>query len=155
MLSATLQWPGPLKAAAGEHDISVEIRIELSGTSVRCSPTVENRSGIVINEFRLMRVGGLNGYGGSADTRLVVPVAGSSAGRDLFHDFRTANGNSQELGTPAAENLFLYPGDLPMPWADLSNVSLRRGVTLLGLDDTPRFGACNSRSIPGSGICGM
>ncbi len=149
--SLLLIWAGPLKGAGADHNISVDVQIEVAGATVRWTYAIANRSDVRIDECRLVRIGGIDGYGDRATTRLVVPVAGSSAGRDLFHDFRSASGHSQELGTPAAENLFMYPGDLPMPWADLASDDKHRGLLFSAVDDLPRFRCLQVAVHPGVG----
>ncbi len=149
--SVVLTWLGPLKGPETYHNISIEVQIEVNGGSVSWSYVISNRSEVPIDECRLVRIGGIEGYGDRATTRLVVPVAGSSAGRDLFHDFRSAGGHSQELGIPVAENLFMYPGDLPMPWADLASDDKRRGLLFSALDDLPRFRCLQVSVHPGVG----
>jgi hypothetical protein len=149
--SIVLTWAGPLKGPHARHNIAVEVQIDVGQGTVSWRYLVANRSDVRIDECRLVRIGGIEGYGDRGTTRLVVPVAGTSAGRDLFHDFRSASGHSQELGTPVAENLFMYPGDLPMPWADLASDDRRRGLCFSALDELPRLRCLQVTVHPGVG----
>jgi hypothetical protein len=135
---ATLRWPGPLVAPHGTYDIDVELSVEVNGARLAFRYTLANASDRTVAEVHGPVFGGVVRLGERAATRLMVPLSGSSAGEDLFQSFRGFGGGMEELGSPVPEYLFKYPGELPMPWIDIYDEALGRGMSLAALDEGAR-----------------
>ncbi len=131
-----ISWNGPLLATSGEVDVEVQQRLEISDDGIESRLLVRNNSSFPLAEVWQPIVGGFNGIGPRKATRTMIPIAGWSADDNLLQNFR---GNGWELGTPAPEYLFKYPGELPMAWAAFYNEELGGGLYIGCHDPTARF----------------
>lgn len=128
---AILTWSGPLTGApargdlpCGRFDLDVTATIRLQEDTVTFQLQVTNRTRFKLAEVWFPILGGITGVGPREQTRALIPLAGTTANPDLFQNFH----GMVELGTPAPECSYSYPGRMPMPWLDFYNPVAGRGV---------------------------
>ncbi|MFH1008576.1 MAG: DUF6259 domain-containing protein [Candidatus Latescibacterota bacterium] len=141
----TLYWKGPLENPQGAFDLDVAMHIELAGQAISFRLDVHNRTPFQVAEVWYPLLGGITGIGERKDTEAMIPFMGESCYPDLFQNFR----GMVELGTPVPEYFFPYSTSMPMPWVDLYNRRLERGVYFSCHDTVPRFGALRFQMQPG------
>jgi len=145
----TLRWDGPLTNARGDYDVSVTMTIVLSAPAVTFRLEVENRTDLELAEAWYPILGGLLGLGDERVRRDTCLMVANDLGdeRNVFRRFGATN----ELGTPLPEWLFTYPTPLSMPWCDLFNRRLGRGLYFASHDTLARFKGVRLALYPGSG----
>jgi hypothetical protein len=92
-------------------------------------------------------LGGITGIGDRQDTEETVNLGGWSSNTRLFHHFPSLGGGA--LGIPYAEVYWHYPQGISMPWFDLSNRKLNRGVYIGIHDPVSRFKVLRFELHPG------
>ena len=127
--SLELRWDGPLRNNCGDFDIGVVSRIELEEQAVRFSITVENNSDHTVTEVWHGFLGGITGLGDRADTRSMIPYRAGSFPFNVFEKF-PAPSVGATIGMRFPEFCRAYPSILSMPWMDIFNERLGRGVYL-------------------------
>jgi hypothetical protein len=149
---AVLRWDGPLSNPKGSYDIDVSMEIELADSAIVFHITVHNRSPLAVAEVWHPVFGGLRGILRREETKVMIPLSGypGSPGlyEDLFRRFRGAGVDG--LGTTGPEHLFGYPGKLPMPWYDIYNPKVGRGVYCGCHDTAARFKVLRFELLPGT-----
>ena len=123
--SLVLRWDGPLTSGAGAFDLTVTMTIRQSADGLTFDTTVENRSDYELAEVWHPILGGINGVGDRRQTRAMIPASGPQymADETIFQNF-----TGFYYGNPIPEKSYPYPGQLAMPWCDLYNPELGRGV---------------------------
>jgi hypothetical protein len=142
-----LYWQAPLTNAKGSYDIRVHMSIALTETAAEVRLFLDNRSGRSIDEVWYPVLGGITGVGKREDTRETVNLAGWSSNTRLFHHFPSLGGGA--LGIPWAETYWSYPQGISMPWLDLSNSRMGRGVYIGVHDQVSRFKTLRFELHPG------
>jgi hypothetical protein len=132
---ATLRWDAPLKNAHGEFDVDVVMQIAFVNEAVEFRLSVDNRSDFNLAEAWGPILGGLTGYGGRENSKLMLPHKGWSTAEDLFTTFPL----TYQYGAPYPECKFQYPYMMPMPWFDIYNPRCNRGVYVGCHDLVPRI----------------
>ena len=146
----TLRWEGPLINHQGEFDVSVVLRIEFIGEGVSFSIKVHNRTELELAEVWYPMIGGLMGLGERADTEMLAPTAGWSTDYRPFVRFPESMAPGGGVpGSRFPEFLLTYPNGMSMPWVDLYNRKLNRGVYFASHDTVPRFRTLRFEMHPG------
>ena len=128
---ATLRWNGPLSNPQGKWAIDVAMHVTLADGQATFCLEVENGTEYELAEVWTPMLGGLQGIGERADTKVMIPSRGWSIYDDLFVHFPTV----VHFGGFHYPSFSLkYPWEVPMPWFDLYNSKLNRGV-YVGLHD--------------------
>lgn len=140
-----LHWDGPLANPQGAFDLDVTMRIEFAEEAIQFRLEVHNRTSFQVAEVWYPLLGGLTGIGERQETQVMIPRAGWSWELNLLQNFK----GLVELGTPVPEYFFPYPGNMPMPWMDIFNPGLNRGVYLACCDPIPRFKVLRLEMQPG------
>jgi hypothetical protein len=141
-----LYWQAPLTNDKGSYDISVRMTITLSDAA-EFRLFLDNRSGRSVDETWYPVLGGITGFGSRQDTQETINTAGWSTGTHLFQHFPSLGGGA--LGIPWAETYWSYPQAMSMPWFDLSNSRLGRGVYVGVHDPVSRFKTLRFELHPG------
>ena len=143
--SLVLYWNGPLTNAKARYDIAVTMTISFVADAVEVRLALENHSDRSIDELWYPILGGVTGVGKREETQETINFAGGSTNTRLFHHFE---GNT--LGIPFAEAYWSYPSHgLNMPWFDLFNVRLNRGVYIGIHDPVSRYKTLRFELHPG------
>ena len=95
--------------------------------------SLTNRTPNDVAEVWYPVLGGITGVGNRKDTEETIPNAGWSTGTRSFQRFPSLGGGA--YGIPWAEAYWSYPLRMTMPWFDLSNRTINRGV-YIGVHDT-------------------
>jgi len=148
--SLDLTWQGPLKNLQGNFDVSVSMKIRLTGLSIEFSISVTNRTHHQIAEVWYPILGGFTGIGGRQDSHEMIPYAGKSAETDLFHRFE-GRSPGEGLGITYVENFWAYPNPMPMPWISLYNNKLNRAMYFACYDTICRYKVVRVEMHPGIG----
>jgi len=144
-----LRWRGPLSAEHGPLDLDVTVHVELADRTVRSRIVVENRTEFKLAEVWHGGLGGIMGLGDRKRTRVLLPDWGAEAGANLFQDFPESLTVSS-LGAMRFPEFYLsYPHRLAMPWADMYNPELGRGVYYACHDVVPRRNTIRFEMHPG------
>ncbi len=148
--SLDLTWQGPLKSSKGDFDVSVSMKIRLTGPSLEFSLSVENRTQHQVAEVWYPILGGFTGIGGRQDSHEMIPWVGESSRTDLFRQFegRSPGGG---LGIPYVETFWAYPNPMPMPWISLYNSTLNRAMYFACHDTICRYKVVRFELHPGIG----
>ena len=142
-----LHWGSPLTNTQGNFDLDVVMSIEL-GDSIQFKLDVHNHTSYQVAEVWYPILGGITGLGNRLDTQVMIGQAGASSNVDMFQKFRGQG--IEELGVPGPEYRFKYPGGMPMPWMDIYNPKLKRGLYLACHDLVARFKALRFILLPGN-----
>ena len=145
----TIRWDGPLSNAQGQFDIAVSVVIELIEDAVAFHVSVVNRTALKIAEVWHGGLGGVTGLGLREDTRVLLPCNGAAAHEDLFQNFPESMGIGGGGGMRFPEFYVEYPKRLSMPWTDIYNPALGRGVYYGCHDETPRASVLRFEMHPG------
>jgi hypothetical protein len=148
--SMTLCWNGPLTNPRGKFDLDVIMRIELVGHTLEFRVDVQNRTPYRVAEVWYPLLGGTLGLGRIEErkgTQVLVPSGFSQWNANLFVHF----GTSIDLGTPVPERFFSYPAGMSMPWADIYNPNINRGLYFAAHDTIPRTKTLRFEMHPGIG----
>jgi hypothetical protein len=148
--SLDLTWQGPLKNLQGNFDVSVSMKIRLTGPSIEFSISVTNRTHHQIAEVWYPILGGFTGIGDRQDSHEMIPYAGKSAETDLFHRFE-GRSPGEGLGITYVENFWAYPNPMPMPWISLYNNKLNRAMYFACYDTICRYKVVRVEMHPGIG----
>ena len=148
--SLDLTWQGPLKNLQGNFDVSVSMKIRLTGLSIEFSISVTNRTHHQIAEVWYPILGGFTGIGDRQDSHEMIPYAGKSAETDLFHRFE-GRSPGEGLGITYVENFWAYPNPMPMPWISLYNNKLNRAMYFACYDTICRYKVVRVEMHPGIG----
>jgi hypothetical protein len=131
--SLKLLWKGPLKNGGGEYDIDVAMTVAFVRQAIEVRLSLTNRTRSDVAEIWYPVLGGIMGIGDRHDTEETINNAGWSTGTRLFQRFPSLGGGA--YGIAGAEAYWSYPLRMTMPWFDLSNRKLNRGV-YIGVHDT-------------------
>ena len=145
-----LRWDGPLRNAQGAFDVGVTMRVDLTGQAVTFDLEVHNRTELDLAEVWYPMLGGMMALGEPAETNLFLPTAGWAAVHQPF--VRFPESMAPGAGVPGSrfpEFAAGYPGGLSMPWVDLYDPNLGRGVYLASHDVVPRFRVVRLEMHPG------
>jgi hypothetical protein len=148
--SLDLTWQGPLKNPKGDFDVSVSMKIQLTGPSIEFSLSVRNRTQHQIAEVWYPILGGFTGIGDRQDSHEMIPYAGESSQTDLFHQFRGRSPGGGP-GLLCVEEFWAYPNPMPMPWISLYNRKLNRAMYFACHDTICRYKAVRFELHPGIG----
>ncbi len=143
----TLSWQAPLTNAKGKYDIDARMTITLSDAAAEVKLVLHNRSDRSIDEVWYPVLGGITGVGDRENTQETINLAGWTTGTHLFRHFPSLAGGA--LGIPFAETYWSYPQGISMPWFDLSNARLGRGVYVGVHDPVSRYKALRFELHPG------
>jgi hypothetical protein len=146
---AVLRWDGPLTNHKGSFDLAVTQRIELVDEAVQFRIAVTNNSQYRLAEVWHGFVGGLMGLGERADTQTMIPSSGERHPMRPFHQFGDPMGAGGGGGMRNAEAYCQYPGVLPMPWVDVYNERIGRGLYFACLEKKPRCHTLHFEMQPG------
>ncbi|HEV8634931.1 MAG TPA: DUF6259 domain-containing protein [Chloroflexota bacterium] len=144
-----LRWDGPLTNARGGWDLDVETRIAFVGEAVELRTTVRNRTRHKLAEVWHAGLGGLMGVGDRAATRTTLAKTRGPDTDWLFKQFPESMGVGAGGGLRFAEYYVRYPVEIGMPWLDMSNQALGRGVYYGCHDTTPRLATLRVEMHPG------
>ena len=145
-----LRWAGPLTSVFGEpHDVSVTMNIRLVEKDVRFDLHVENNTSHEIGELFYPILGGSLGLGQHPNqrkqTELLLPSGAGVETSRVFHTFS----NHSWLGVFGPEQYYAYPDKLSMPWIDLHQPELERGLYFAAHDPVSRFKVIHLEQCPG------
>jgi len=143
----TLSWQTPLTNSQGKYDIDVRMTIALSEAAAEVKLSLRNRSDHSIDEVWYPVLGGITGVGSREDTDETINLGGWTSNTHLFRHFPSMGGGA--LGIPFAETYWSYPQGISMPWFDLSNAKLGRGVYVGVHDPVSRYKALRFELHPG------
>jgi hypothetical protein len=143
--SLVLTWKGPLTNPKGTYDVDVTMRVVLDGPSAEIRLSLANRSDYGIDEIWYPILGGITGVGSREDTQETINYSGWTTKTHLFQHFPS---RGEALGIPFAEAYWSYPG-MVMPWLDLSNQRLGRGVYIGVHDPVSRYKTLRFELHPG------
>ena len=146
-----LRWNGPLRSVFGTpYDVSAEMAIRLAGEEVRFEFKIENRTGHEIGEVFAPIVGGTLGLGDRPEDRkqtlLVLPSGTGVQSSAIFQTFV----NHSWLGVIGPEQFYAYPDTLVMPWMELTQPRLKRGVYFGAHDSVARYKVLHLEMLPGT-----
>ncbi len=145
----TVRWDGPLCNAQGGYDLAVAVDIELLDRTVQFRITVVNHTPHDVAEVWHAGLGGIMGLGERKNTKILIPLHGTSAHDDLFRNFPESMGIGGGGGMRFPEFYAEYPGSMSMPWTDIYNPSLGRGLYYACHDVVPRMSALHFEMHPG------
>lgn len=145
----TIRWNGPLSNAKGQFDIAVSIVIELIEDTVQFQISAVNRTEHTLAEVWHAGLGGITGLGAREDTKILLPCHGSAVHEDLFQNFPESMGIGGGGGMRFPELYVECPRRLSMPWTDIYNPALGRGVYYACHDETPRVSILRFEMHPG------
>ena len=131
--SLKLVWKGPLKNDKGAYDLDVAMSLTFVKQALEIELSLNNRTGSDVAEIWYPILGGITGIGNRKDTEETINNAGWSTDTRLFQRFPSLGGGG--YGIPWAEAYWSYPWKMTMPWFDLFNRKLNRGV-YVGMHDT-------------------
>ena len=140
-----LQWSGPLTNQHGSYALSVSLRIELVQESIEFRLSVRNDTQHRLAEAWYPILGGFEGLGERSETKELTPFMGGTTETDLFREFPSM----LQLGIPVPECFWSYPFPMPMPWIDIYNRRLHRGMYFGCHDTTCRFKTVRYELHPG------
>ncbi|NQT92851.1 MAG: hypothetical protein HQ559_08825 [Lentisphaerae bacterium] len=144
-----VKWAGPMKTEQGSYPVAVTLRIELVDESVQFRLDVVNDSELEIAEAWYPMLGGITGVGNRMDTRTLIQGGGRTQDPDIFQTFREAMGIGGGGGNRYPEYYLSYPGTMSVPWIDIYNEKLGRGIYIGCHDTTTAFGALRLEQRPG------
>ncbi|MCC6696977.1 MAG: hypothetical protein IT365_15215 [Candidatus Hydrogenedentes bacterium] len=147
----TLTWEGPLRSVFGEeYDATVTMRIDLAADDVVFNLSIDNRSALEVGEVYYPILGGLRGLGETQqdlkDTYLALPYGAGLKTSRPFYVFD----NMVPFGSLYPEQYHRYPDALSMPWLDLYNARLQRGVYIGAHDPIARNKTFQLLHVPGT-----
>ena len=145
----TARWDGPLCNSQGSFNLAVAVNIELIEEAIQFRITVDNHTAHDLAEIWHAGLGGSMGLGDRKNTKILIPHHGMSAHDDLFQNFPESMGIGGGGGMRFPEFYAEYPGSLSMPWTDMYNPLLRRGVYYACHDVVPRMSALHFEMHPG------
>jgi hypothetical protein len=145
--SLKLFWKGPLKNAQGTYDIDVSMNLAFIKEALEINIALTNRTASDVAEMWYPILGGLTGVGNREDTEEMISNAGWSTGTHLFQHYPSLEGGA--YGIPWAETYWSYPLRMTMPWFDLSNRKMNRGVYIGVHDTVSRFKVLRFELHPG------
>ena len=146
-----LKWAAPLTSVLkAPQDVSAMMTIELAGGEVRFAFEIENKTKLEIGEVYYPIIAGLQGLGDKAElrksTELVLPGWLELRRANIFHTFV----NYSWLGEMGAEQFHSYPDKLSMPWMELQQPALKRGVYFGAHDPVGRYKVIHLEMTPGT-----
>lgn len=140
-----LFWAGPLENPRGRFGLSVTMQLDLGERGLQFRMQAINRTEYKLAEVWYPVLGGLTGFGSRDDTREIIPYRGWLTATRLFRHFVSMSG----LGIPEPEVFWDYPRNLTMPWADIYNPKLNRGLYFAAHDPIHRVKALRFELHPG------
>jgi hypothetical protein len=144
-----LFWNGPLVNPQGAFDLSVTMQIELKDQAVVFQIQVDNQTKHKLGEVWHAGLGGLMGLGSRQSTRTVLAKMRGPETSNLFMDFPESMGVGGGGGLRFPEYYVSYPVEIGMPWLDIYNGELQRGVYYGCHDTTPRLFVLRFEMHPG------
>ncbi len=138
-----------IRTERGFFPISIRFRIELDGPAVRFRSRLENRCTVPAAEFWFPCLGGITRFGDIADTECFWP--GYSGAYYSDHISRYPTGMSLGAMIPESVMMLLKPPWPIMPWFDIYNRKLDRGLYLGYHDPIQRIHANHFAYHPCSG----
>jgi hypothetical protein len=137
----TLRWDGPLKNPCGDFDLDVAMKIEFVDSTIEFRMEVNNQTQCKLAEVWYPLLGGLTGIGERKDTQLMIPSGGASSAPRIFENFPESMGIGGGVPgvPPFPEFNNTYPGSMCMPWVDIYNAKLNRGIYFANHDTVARF----------------
>lgn len=144
-----IHWVGPLRNPQGGFDLDVTMRIAFVGQGIEFQLTVQNRTPYKLAEVWHAGLGGLLGVGDRQKTRTILPKPRGPDTEWLFRHFPESMGVGGGGGMRFPEYYVHYPVDIGMPWLDMANTDLKRGVYYACLDPVPRFNTLRFEMHPG------
>ena len=146
--AAEIRYDG-VRTERGLFPVSLRLRIALDGAAVRFTSRLENRAAVPVAEFWYPCLGGITRFGDLADTECFWPgYTGAHYGSQLSR-FPTALTLGER--TPEAVMMFLKPPWPSMPWFDVYNRKLDRGLYFGYHDPVHRVHANRFGYHPGPG----
>lgn len=142
--SLKLFWKGPLKNSHGSYDIDVTMTLAFVKQALEVQLSLANRTQNDVAEVWYPILGGVTGVGKRQETDETINFAGWSTGTNLFQHFPVGN-----QVTPWPEVYYTYPLKVTMPWFDLWNRQLNRGVYIGVHDSVSRFKVLRFELHPG------
>ncbi|HMN28550.1 MAG TPA: DUF6259 domain-containing protein, partial [Caldilineaceae bacterium] len=144
-----LHWHDPLTNAQGAFDLDVTMRIEFVGEAIEFQLTVQNQTAHKLAEVWHAGLGGLMGIGDRQQTRTIMPKMRGPETEWLFRQFPESMGVGGGGGMRFPEYYVHYPVEIGMPWFDMANADLNRGLYYACLDTVPRFNTLRFEMHPG------
>ena len=145
----TVRWDKPLCSARGKYDLEVVVDIEMHDEAVHLRIHVANETSFDLAEVWHAGIGGIMGLADRRGTKILIPRHGMSAYDDLFQTFPESMGIGTGGGMRFPEFYAEYPGSLSMPWTDIYNPVIGRGVYYACHDTVPRMSVLRFEMHPG------
>ena len=145
----TVRWDGPLSNVQGRYDLAVVVDIEVLDETVQFRITVVNHTSHNVTEVWHAGMGGIMGPGDRKNTKILIPLHGVSAHANLFQNFPESMGIGGGGGMRFPEFYAEYPRSISMPWTDIYNPLLGRGVYYACHDVVPRVSVLHFEMHPG------
>jgi hypothetical protein len=145
----TLRWDGPLHTTEGEFDLDVQVHIAFVDEGIQFQTSVHNRTPHVLAEVWQTGLGGLMGIGDREHTRTILPTSRAPGTQWLFRQFPESMGVGGGGGLRFPEYYARYPLELNMPWLDISNAEVGRGLYYACHDEAPRVSTLRFEMHPG------
>jgi len=145
-----LEWGAPMRSVLGKrYKVSATMTIELADGDLRFAFKIHNGSKLEIGEVFYPILGGTLGLGDTAEarrqTQLVVPEPLAVRTANIFSTF----GNMSWLGVFGPEQFYSYPSKLSMPWLELTQAALNRGIYFGAHDPVARYKVVHLEMSPG------
>jgi hypothetical protein len=144
-----LRWEGPLTSACGSFSLAVTGFIDFVGPAVQFRIVVENQTRHRLAEVWHAALGGIIGLGEREDTKVLIPEWGRARYDNLFQNFPESMGIGGGGGLRFPEYYAEYPRSLSMPWLDIYNERIGRGLYYACHDELPRVTALRLEMHPG------
>ena len=147
--SLTIHWTGPLTNEQGQFPIDITTVIAFVDDHIQFNTSATNNTPYQIAELWHAGLGGITGMGPRLDTEMLIPSYGNATAQDLFQNFPESMGIGGGGGMRFPEFFLEHPRCLSMPWTDMFNRNLQRGVYFGCHDQTPRQSVLRFEMHPG------
>ena len=144
-----LRWDGPLTSVEDKpYHVAAVMSIRLVGEEIRFEFRIENHTTHEVGEVFAPILGGCLGLGNSPrdrkTTQLVVPALTGVQTISIFHTFA----NMSAFGVIGPEQFYAYPDTLEMPWLELQQPRLGRGMFFGAHDPLARYKVLHLEMLP-------
>jgi len=134
-----LHWDGPLVNPQGSFDLSVTMQAEFVDKAIVFHIQVQNHTAYKLAEVWHAGLGGLMGFGERQAMHTVMAKMRGPDTSNLFTNFPESMGVGGGGGLRFPEYYVSYPVEIGMPWFDMYNHDLQRGLYYACYDTTPRL----------------
>ena len=146
----SLTWGPPLVSVLGKrYDVSAVMTIALTGADIQFNFKIRNRSKLEIGEVYYPILGGSLGLGDTTEVRksteLVLPGSANLRKASIYRTFASMS----PFGVLDPEQYYTYPDNLSMPWLELDQPALKRGVYFGAHDPIARYKVVHLEMSPG------